>query len=96
MGIRQYAADMSKVAATQPGGRERMSFAVLWKVPHNVGKSLEFISALTDMMEGLFLGIDMSWMSCSLDECGLGTSPSGDVWKGPIMDFKVSGVYASE
>jgi len=85
MGVRRYAADMLKVAATQPGGREKMSSAVLSKEPQDIGKLSEFTPAFTDMILGSFLGNNMSWTSRSLLECGLGTSPSGDVRKGPII-----------
>jgi hypothetical protein len=69
-----------------------MSSAVLLNMPQDVGKLSEFTPALTDATLGSFLGNDMSWTSRSLLECGLGTSPSGDVQNGPIMDSRASGV----
>ena len=58
--MRRYAAVMSKVAATQPGGRESMSSAVLSKVPQDVGNLSEFTPVLTDEILGLFLENDTS------------------------------------
>ena len=47
---------MSKVAAVQPGGSERMRAAVAANVPHSVGKSSEQIKLLTDGVEELLRG----------------------------------------
>lgn len=77
-------------------GKGKDEFGCAVKDAQNVGKSPESTPALTDVMLGLFLGNDMSWTTWSLFECGLGTSPSGDVQKGPVMDSNMSGVYTSE
>jgi len=51
---------MSKVAATQPGGNERISSLVAEKVPQAVGKESEFIKELIEEIEGWFRGKDRS------------------------------------
>lgn len=51
---------MSNVAATQPGGKERINSAVLSKEPHTVGKSSALIPAFTDAHDGSFRGYDKS------------------------------------
>lgn len=47
-GIMRYAEETSKVAATQPGSKERIRVAVSSNVPQTVGKSSALIPALTD------------------------------------------------
>ena len=91
MGVRQYAAEMLNVTARHPSGKVRMRSNVLSKVPHTVGKLSELTSAFTERMSGSSHGNDMSWVSQRLSEWDLGTKPSGEVWKGPIMDLSVSG-----
>ena len=81
---------MLNVAARHPLGKARNKSDVLSKVPHTVGKSSELTSAFTEQMSGSSRGNDMSWISWRLSEWGLGTKPSAEVWKGPIMDLSVS------
>lgn len=77
---------MSKVAARQPLGNDRINLAAMSKEPHRVGKSSAFIPALTDVQLGFLRGKDRSCIMRNEEVPGLGTSPSGDVRKGPIMD----------
>ena len=81
---------MSNVAALHPSGSDKINLQVSSKVPHLVGKSLELIPELTDGMSP-DRGYDMSWISCQLSELGLGTRPSGEVWKGPMMSSNSAG-----
>ena len=53
---------MSKVAARQPGGRERIKAVAASKDPQAVGKLSGFMPWLTEKVLGLFLGKDMSWI----------------------------------
>ena len=43
---------MSKFAAKQSSGKERIKAAVVLNMPQKVGKSSELMPALTDTMEG--------------------------------------------
>jgi hypothetical protein len=82
---------MSKVAARQPGGRERIRAEVLSNVPQAVGKSSALIAALTERKLGSPLGYDMSWIIRNLSELGLGTRPRGEVRKGPMTRSRSAG-----
>ena len=92
----RYAAEMSNVAARQPGGRASIRLAVEVKVPHAVGKSSEQISEFIDGRRGSRRGYERSCIMRNLDECGLGTKPSGDVAKGPIMASRAAGEKGAE
>jgi hypothetical protein len=87
---------MSIVAASQPGGKERINLAVLSNVPHTVGKSSESIVALMDLSEGSSLRKDMSWIMWNLVDPDFGMRPSGNVQNGPMILSSSSGVNASE
>ena len=56
----RYAAKISKVAARQPSGRNKIREAVEEKVPQAVGKSSELIKELTEGILGLFRGKERS------------------------------------
>lgn len=58
--MRQYAAEMLKVAAMQPGGNERIINEVASKVPHSVGKLLGSMPLFTEATSGWPQGKDIS------------------------------------
>lgn len=77
----RYAAEISNVAARQPGGRDKIRSTVEEKVPQAVGKSSELMKELMEGVEGLFRGNERSCIIRSFEEFGLGTKPKGDVAK---------------
>jgi len=87
---------MSKVAALQPGGRDRMRSTVAEKVPHAVGKSSESMKELTDRVFGSFRGKDRSWIIRKPAGPGFGMRPSGEVMKKPIKASRSVGVKGGE
>ncbi|KAF8982305.1 hypothetical protein BDQ17DRAFT_1437947 [Cyathus striatus] len=91
-----YAVVMSNVAALYPGGSASNKAAVFENVPHSVGKTSRLIEEFTEGQKGSLHGKDKSWMSLRESECGLGTSPSGDVTNRPIMASSSAGAKAHE
>jgi hypothetical protein len=60
MGVSRYVAEISKVTAWQPGGRESIKAVVSSKVPHAMGKLSEHIPAFIDYTVGWSQGKDSS------------------------------------
>jgi len=83
---------MSKVAAKQPFGSERISVAVSLKDPQLVGKQPRSYPMLIDGVIGLPLRNERSCMVQNLVEFDLGITPSGTVQKGPIKALSSEGV----
>lgn len=63
MGVSQYVADMLKVTAWQPRGRDRIKLEVASKDPQVVEKSLALTPVL---MEGKSAGLRGKDMSCTI------------------------------
>ena len=68
-----------------------MSSEVALNVPQAVGKRSESIKELMEEMDGSFLGKERSCIMRSLDELGFGTSPIGEVAKGPMRASNSAG-----
>ena len=76
---------MSRMEAWEPGGRRAMSKATVAKVPQVHGKSLLSMWELMELTLGNGLwGCEKLCTALNLPSFEvLGTSNSGDVWKGP-------------
>ena len=71
---------MLKVAAEQPGGRDKMRVEVALNEPQAVGKSCESMPWFMDQMPPL-CGNNMSWIMWKESELSFGTRPRGEVQK---------------